>query len=162
MIYRSFAGTYFEPRKISCTLERDRECDKYWQKIQNNKWLILIKNEASTNDEVVFDAGGVEQRSDLLPQLPPRPGAELEVPAEVLLYDLEGQSLLLQCLEVLTGEVTADVRLHPGDDLAQTLVTELLHLTQDSGAEEYLLFFWFTNVSQIIVGIITVALFASL
>lgn len=41
--------------------------------------------------ELILDAGDVEQRLDLLPQLPPRPGAELQVLAQVALDNLESQ-----------------------------------------------------------------------
>lgn len=40
--------------------------------------------------DLILDAGDVEQRLDLLPQLPPRPGAELQVLAQVALDNLEG------------------------------------------------------------------------
>ena len=46
--------------------------------------------------------------------------------------------LVLELLEALPGQVTSDVGLEPGDDLAETVVTQLLHLTQDTGAEEHL------------------------
>ena len=44
--------------------------------------------------------------------------------------------LVLELLVVLAGLVTADVRLHPGDDLGQAVVTELFKLTQGTGLEE--------------------------
>jgi hypothetical protein len=91
-----------------------------------------------TYGKLVFNASGIEEWPDFLPQFPPRPGAQFEVSAEIPLYDLQSQTLLLKGLEVLTGKVTAHVSLHPGDDLAKTFVTELFHLTQDSGTEEYL------------------------
>lgn len=47
--------------------------------------------------------------------------------------------LFLQLLVLLTGQVTTDVGLEPGHDLGQPVVTQLFHLTQDTGAEEYLL-----------------------
>lgn len=93
---------------------------------------------SDTHGHLVLDASDVEQRLDLLPQLPPRPGAELEVFPQVSLDNHEGQTLLLEFLVVLTGQVTSDVGLHPGHDLAKTFVTKFFHLTQDSGAEEYL------------------------
>lgn len=40
--------------------------------------------------ELVLDAGDVEEGLDLLPQLPPGPGAELQVLAQVALDNLEG------------------------------------------------------------------------
>lgn len=46
--------------------------------------------------------------------------------------------LFLQLLESLSAEVTSHVTLHPGNDLAQTFVTDFLHLTEDTGSEEYL------------------------
>lgn len=91
-----------------------------------------------TYGDLILDAGDVEQRLDLLPQLVPRPRPQLEVLAQVALHDLEGQALFLQLLEVLPGQVTSHPGLQPGHDLAQTVVAELLHLTQDSGAEEHL------------------------
>lgn len=93
---------------------------------------------SSTYGDLILDTGDVEQRLDLLPEFVPGPGAELEVLAQVALDDLEGQALFLELLELLAAEVPADPGLHPGDDLAQTLVTQLLHLTQDTGAEEHL------------------------
>jgi hypothetical protein len=46
--------------------------------------------------------------------------------------------LLLEFLVVLAGEVTAHKGLHPSDNLAETVITELLHGTQDTGTEEHL------------------------
>lgn len=51
---------------------------------------------------------------------------------------LDFSPLFLEFLELLSAEVTSDVRLHPSHDLAQTVVTQLLHLTQDSSPEEHL------------------------
>lgn len=92
----------------------------------------------NTYRDLILDASDVEEGLDLGPQLVPGPGAELQVLAQVALDDLEGQTLLLELEEVLPGQVSSDPRLHPGHDLAQTLVTQLLHLTQDSGTEEHL------------------------
>lgn len=116
--------------------------------------------------ELILDAGDVEEGLDLLPQLPPGPGTELQVLAQVALDNLESQPLentsnnhhvahfqiwryvqvsmsniplFLQLLVLLTGQVTTDVGLEPRDDLGQPVVTQLFHLTQDTGAEEYLL-----------------------
>lgn len=80
--------------------------------------------------------GDVKQRLNLNPQLPPRPSSELEVFAQVALYNLESQPLILQFLVVLSAEVTSDVGLHPGDNFAETVVTEFFHLTQDTSPEE--------------------------
>lgn len=91
-----------------------------------------------TYGDLVLDAGDVEQRLDLLPQLVPRPGTQLQVLAQIALHHLQSDTLLLDLLVVLTGQVTSDPGLQPRHDLAQTVVTELLHLTQDSGAEEHL------------------------
>lgn len=43
--------------------------------------------------DLILDAGDVEERLDLLPQLPPGPGAELQVLAQVALDNLESDSL---------------------------------------------------------------------
>lgn len=94
----------------------------------------------NTYGHLVLDTSDIEQRLDLLPQLPPRPGAELEVFPQVSLDDLEGQALLLELLVVFTRQVTSDVSLHPRYDLAETFITKFLHLTQDSSTEEYLFF----------------------
>ena len=51
--------------------------------------------------------------------------------------------LVLQLLVGLAGVVTADDGLHPGDDLAQAVITHLFKLTQDTSLEEDLLFFCF-------------------
>lgn len=91
-----------------------------------------------TYRDLILDASDVEQGLDLGPQLVPWPGTELQVLAQVALDNLEGQTLLLALEEVLTGQVTTHPGLHPGHDLGQTLVTELLHLTQHSGTEEHL------------------------
>lgn len=91
-----------------------------------------------TYGDLVLDAGDVEQRLDLLPQLVPRPGTQLQVLAQIALHHLQSDTLLLDLLVVLTGQVTSDPGLQPRHDLAQTVVTELLHLTQHSGAEEHL------------------------
>lgn len=40
--------------------------------------------------ELILDTGDVEEGLDLLPQLPPGPGAELQVLAQVALDNLEG------------------------------------------------------------------------
>lgn len=97
-----------------------------------------IEAKWATYRDLILDAGDVEEGLDLGPQLVPRPGAELQVLAQVALDNLEGQALLLQLEEVLTGQVSSDPGLHPRHDLAQTLVTQLLHLTQHSGTEEHL------------------------
>lgn len=92
----------------------------------------------ATYRDLILDASDVEEGLDLGPQLVPWPGTELQVLAQVALDDLEGQALLLQLVEFLPGQVTTDPGLHPGHDLAQTLITQLLHLTQHSGTEEHL------------------------
>ncbi|CAG9786520.1 unnamed protein product [Diatraea saccharalis] len=74
-----------------------------------------------TYRDLILDTGDVEERLDLLPQLPPGPGAEL------------------QLLVFLAGQVTTDVSLEPRHDLGQPVITQLLHLTQDTSAEEDLL-----------------------
>lgn len=96
----------------------------------------------TTYGDLVLDTGDVEERLDLLPQFVPGPGPQLEVFPQVPLAHLEGQTLFLQFLELFPGQVTSDPGLHPGDDFAQTFVTQFFHLTQDSGTEEYLLFVW--------------------
>lgn len=92
----------------------------------------------NTYGNLILDAGHVEQRLDLLPQLVPRPGAQLQVLAQIALHHLQGDALLLDLLVVLAGQVTTDPGLQPGHDLAETIVTELLHLTEHTGAEEHL------------------------
>lgn len=94
----------------------------------------------STYRDLILDTGDVEEGLDFGPQLVPWPCAQLQVFAQVALHDLEGQALLLQLEELLPGQVTADPGLDPGHDLAQALVTQLLHLTQDTGTEEHLEF----------------------
>lgn len=96
----------------------------------------------TTYGDLVLDTGDVEERLDFLPQFVPGPGPQLEVLPQVPLAHLEGQTLFLQFLELFPGQVTSDPGLHPGDDFAQTFVTQFFHLTQDSGTEEYLLFVW--------------------
>uniref|UniRef100_A0A2M4DMR2 Uncharacterized protein n=1 Tax=Anopheles darlingi TaxID=43151 RepID=A0A2M4DMR2_ANODA len=86
--------------------------------------------------DLVLNAGNVKQRLDLLPQLPPGPGTQLQVLAQIALDDLQGDALFLHLLELLTRQVTTAPGLHPGHDLAEALITELLHLTQDTGTEE--------------------------
>lgn len=93
-----------------------------------------------THSKLVLDTGDVEKRLDFLPQFPPWPSTKLQVFPQVSLNDNQSQTLFLEFLVVLSGQVTSHVSLHPGHDLAQTFVTELFHLTQDSGSEEYLLF----------------------
>jgi len=95
----------------------------------------------NTHGNLILDAADVEEGLDLLPQFVPGPGTELQVLAQIALDNLEGDALFLELLEALTGQVTTGPCLHPGHDLAQTLITELLHLTQDTGAEEHLFFF---------------------
>lgn len=99
----------------------------------------------NTHSNFILDTGDVEQRLDLLPQFPPWPGTKLHVLAQVALYNLEGQTLFLDFLVFFTGQVTSDPGLHPGHNFAQTFITELFHLTQDTGTEEYL-YFDFGNV----------------
>lgn len=55
--------------------------------------IILISAMINTYRELILDAGDVEQRLDLLPQLPPGPGAELQVLAQVALDNLESQPM---------------------------------------------------------------------
>lgn len=92
----------------------------------------------NTHGNFVFNTANVEQWLNLLPQFPPWPGTQLHVLAQVALDNLEGQTLFLQFLVFFTGQVTTDPGLQPGHDLAKTFVTELFHLTQDTGTEEYL------------------------
>lgn len=101
---------------------------------------FVARSRRDTHGHLVLDARDVEQRLDLLPQLPPRPGAELEVFPQVPLDDHKSQALLLEFFVILTGDVTPDVSLHPGHDLAKTLIAKLLHLTQNSSTEEHLFF----------------------
>lgn len=108
------------------------------QKLSQNH---IAKSETTYGD-LVLDTGDVEERFDLLPQFVPWPGPQLEVLPQVPLAHLEGQTLFLQFLELFPGQVTSDPGLHPGDDFAQTFVTQFFHLTQDSGTEEYLVFVW--------------------
>lgn len=91
-----------------------------------------------THGNLILDTADVEEGLDLLPQLVPGPGTELQVLAQVALDNLEGDALFLELLEAPAGQITTGPGLHPGHDLAQTLITELLHLTQDTGAEEHL------------------------
>lgn len=102
--------------------------------------MIYIEriSQRDTYGHFVLDASDVEKGLDLLPQLVPWPCAELEVLPQISLDDLEGQALFLELLVIFTGQITSDVSLHPRHDLAETLVTEFLHLTQDSGTEEHL------------------------
>ncbi|EZA50496.1 hypothetical protein X777_10689 [Ooceraea biroi] len=99
------------------------------------------RSRKDTHGHLVLDASDVEQRLDLLPQLPPWPSAELKVFPQVPLDDHKSQALFLEFLVIFARYVTPDVSLHPGHNLAETLIAELLHLTQDSGSEEYLFFF---------------------
>lgn len=89
-----------------------------------------------TYRDLVLNTGHIEQRLDLLPQFPPGPGTQLQILAQVALDNLQGDTLFLHLLELLTGEVATAPGLHPGHDLGQTLITEFLHLTQDTGTEE--------------------------
>lgn len=86
--------------------------------------------------DLIFNARGIEEWLDFLPQLPPWPGAELKVSTQWALDNGKGKTLFLQLLEDLTVEVTASPCLHPWHDAAETFVTEFLHLTQDTGTEE--------------------------
>jgi len=87
---------------------------------------------------LILYARNVQHGLHLLPQFPPWPQAQLHVLAQVALYHLEGNPLFLQLLVFLSGLVTSDPCLEPGHDLGQTVVTELLHLTQDTSPEEHL------------------------
>lgn len=98
-------------------------------------------SQRETHGHLVLDTTDIEQWLDLLPQFPPRPGAELQIFPQVSLHNYKSQTLLLELLVILTRQVTSDVCLHPGHDLAETFVAELLHLTEDSSAEEYLFVF---------------------
>lgn len=108
--------------------------------IVSDVWRTHDDGSSPTNTygNLILDAGHVEQRLDLLPQLVPRPGAQLQVLAQIALHHLQGDALLLDLLVVLAGQVTTDPGLQPGHDLAETIVTELLHLTEHTGAEEHL------------------------
>uniref|UniRef100_A0A182JJS0 Uncharacterized protein n=1 Tax=Anopheles atroparvus TaxID=41427 RepID=A0A182JJS0_ANOAO len=110
------------------------------QKIQRRRSDPARFSPKNTHGNLVLNAGNVQQRLHLLPQLPPGPGTQLQVLAQIALDDLQGDALLLHLLELLTRQVTAAPGLHPGHDLGETLITELLHLTQDTGTEEDLRF----------------------
>ena len=101
---------------------------------QSGNWNVY-----DTYSQLILNTTGIEEGSDFGPQLPPWPGAKLKVSTKIALYDLKGKALFLKCLEVLTRDVTSHEGLHPWDDLAETLVTEFFHLTENSGAEEYLI-----------------------
>ena len=88
--------------------------------------------------KLVLDTSCVEERFNFLPQLPPRPSTNLQILPQISLHHDQSQTLLLQLLVILPRQVTSDVGLHPGHDFAQSFVTELFHLTQHSGTEEYL------------------------
>lgn len=116
---------------ICSTFETFFECSRNFEpKIQ------LYRLSHFPYSDLIFNARGIEEWLDFLPQFPPWPGAELEVSAQWALDDGEGQALFLQFLEGLTGEVTASPWLHPGHDAGKTFVTEFFHLTQDTSTEE--------------------------
>lgn len=50
----------------------------------------MSKSIIDTYSDLILDAGDVEEGLDPLPQLPPGPGAELQVFAQVALDNLEG------------------------------------------------------------------------
>ena len=97
------------------------------------------ERERETHGKLVLDTSCVEERFNFLPQLPPRPSTNLQILPQISLHHDQCQTLLLQLLVILPRQVTSDVGLHPGHDFAQSFVTELFHLTQHSGTEEYLL-----------------------
>lgn len=108
--------------------------EDFWKNFKN-KW-----NE-ETHGKLVLDTSYVEERFNFLPQLPPRPSTNLQILPQISLHHDQSQTLLLQLLVILSRQVASDVGLHPGHDFAQSFVTELFHLTQHSGTEEYLLRF---------------------
>ena len=88
--------------------------------------------------DLILDTGDVEEGLDLLPETVPGPGTELKVLPQVALDNNESNTLFLEPLVVLAGDVTTDPGLEPGDDLSETVITDFLKLTQDTSAEEYL------------------------
>lgn len=76
-----------------------------------------MEKKKKTYSDFILDTADVEEWFDFLPQFPPWPGTELHVLAQVALYNLEGQTLFLDFLVILTGQITSDPRLHPGHNL---------------------------------------------
>lgn len=112
--------------------------EDFWKNFKN-KWNE--ERERETHGKLVLDTSYVEERFNFLPQLPPRPSTNLQILPQISLHHDQSQTLLLQLLVILSRQVASDVGLHPGHDFAQSFVTELFHLTQHSGTEEYLLRF---------------------
>lgn len=89
-----------------------------------------------TYSNLIFNAWGIEEWLDFLPQFPPWPCAQLQVATESTLDNSKSKTLFLQLLEDLTGKVTTSPGLHPWHDTAKTIITEFFHLTQDTSTEE--------------------------
>lgn len=92
---------YFDLVAQIAPISRHKIFGKYIQclnKVRQNKRQPVkgtpeeLKDGGSTYGELILDAGDVEEGLDLLPQLPPGPGAQLQVFAQVALDNLESQS----------------------------------------------------------------------
>ncbi len=117
----------------------------YWRlAIMCANWMIIPILE-NTYSDLIFNAGGIEKRLDLLPQFPPWPGAEFQVSTQGTLDNGKSHTLFLQLLELFAVEETTSPGLHPWHDTGKTFITEFFHLTQDTSTEEDLYIFKFSR-----------------
>ena len=88
--------------------------------------------------DLVLQAGLVDERLHLLPHLEPTPCVQFDELPNVALYHHKSLTLLDETPVLLAGEITSGKGLHPGHDLSNTVISELLHGTQHTGTEEHL------------------------
>merc|ERR1719153_1045921 len=81
---------------------------------------------------VLGKLGALEVGLDGQPQLPPEPGLANVVVTDGALQAVEGKLLVLHLLEDKTRGLSSGLGLKPGKDSANPVLTDLLHVTQDT------------------------------
>merc|ERR1719192_2291888 len=85
---------------------------------------------------VLAELGALEVGLDEEPDLHPLPGLGNQHVPDGPLATVEGKLLVLQLLESNTAGLATSSRLQPGEDGSNLVLTDLLHVTEDTGSEE--------------------------
>merc|ERR550539_1077955 len=85
---------------------------------------------------VLSKLGALQVGLDGQPDLHPQPGLGDHVGLDGALAGVEGQLLVLQLLELHPGGLASGSGLEPGQDRTDSVLTDLLHLTELSSTEE--------------------------
>ena len=85
---------------------------------------------------VLSKLGSLKVGLDGQPQLPPQPGLTNVVVPNGALEAIEGQLLVLHLLEHQPGSFSSCLRLQPGQNGSNPVLTDFLHVTQVTSTEE--------------------------